>query len=67
MTASTKPTQWEREKSERLGGEGDQIKFIDMISEQVSYHWFIIATERHFCSQRRPLTLLFIALPVCFS
>ena len=30
MAAYTKPKQWKKEESERLGGEGDQIKVIDL-------------------------------------
>ena len=29
MVAYTKPQQWKRKESERLKGEGDQVKFID--------------------------------------
>ena len=30
MVAYTKPRQWKKEESERLRGDGDQIKFIDL-------------------------------------
>ena len=30
MVAYTKPQQWKKEESERLRGEGDQIKFVDL-------------------------------------
>ena len=30
MVAYKRPQQWKKEDSERLGGEGDQIKFIDL-------------------------------------
>ena len=32
MVASTEPQQWKKEESERLRGERDQIKFIDLRS-----------------------------------
>ena len=34
MMAYTKPQQWKKEESERLRGEGDQIKFIDLRFER---------------------------------
>ena len=34
MTTYTKPQQWKKEKSERLRGERDQIKFIDFRFER---------------------------------
>ena len=34
MVAYTKPQQWEKEESERLRGERDQIKFIDLSQER---------------------------------
>ena len=36
MVASTKPRQRKKEESERLKGERDQIKFIDLIFERFS-------------------------------
>ena len=32
--ADTKPQQWKKEESERLRGEGNQIKFIDVRFER---------------------------------
>ena len=34
MVAYTKPQQWKKEESERLRGEGDKIKFIDLRFER---------------------------------
>ena len=34
MVANTKPQQWKRGESERLRGERDQIKFIDLSFER---------------------------------
>ena len=34
MVAYTKPQQWKREESERLRGERDQVKFIDLRLER---------------------------------
>ena len=34
MVAYAKPQQWKKEESERLGGERDQIKFIDLRFEK---------------------------------
>ena len=34
MIAHTKPKQWKKEENERLRGEGDQIKFIDLRFER---------------------------------
>ena len=34
MASYTTPQQWKKEKSERLRGEGDQIKFIDIRFER---------------------------------
>ena len=34
MTTYTKPQQWEKEESEQLRGEGDQIKVIDNTFER---------------------------------
>ena len=34
MTTYTKPQQWKKEKSDRLRGERDQIKFIDFRFER---------------------------------
>ena len=34
MVAYTKPQQWKKEESERLRGERDQIKFIDLEFER---------------------------------
>ena len=35
MVAYTKPQQWEKEESQRLRGERDQIKFIDLGFEEL--------------------------------
>ena len=35
--ADTKPQQWKKEESERLRGEGNQIKFIDVRFERASF------------------------------
>ena len=34
MVAYTKPQQWKKEECDRLRGERDQIKFIDLIFER---------------------------------
>ena len=34
MAAYTNPQQWKKKESERLGGERDQIKFIDLRFER---------------------------------
>ena len=34
MMAYTKPRRWKKEENERLRGEGDQIKFIDLRFER---------------------------------
>ena len=34
MATYAKPQQWKKENCERLGGEGDQIKFIDLRFER---------------------------------
>ena len=34
MVAYTKPQQWKKEENERLRGEGDNIKFIDLRFER---------------------------------
>ena len=38
MVAYTKPQQWKKEESERLRGESDQIKFIDLSFER----WLVV-------------------------
>ena len=40
MVAYTKPQQRKKEESERLRGEGDQIKFIDLRFERGQVVWF---------------------------
>ena len=44
MVAYKKPQQWKKEESERLRGERDQIKFIDLRFER----WQVVALSE-FC------------------
>ena len=42
MATYTKPQQWKKEESERLRGEGDQIKFIDPRFER----WLVVGFRK---------------------
>ena len=50
MVAYTKPQQRKKEESEKLRGEGDQIKFIDLIFER----WQVVRCRKARRRQEAP-------------
>ena len=48
MVAFTKPQQWKKEESERLRGESDQIRFIDLGFERWQVVRLYYLRERHY-------------------
>ena len=50
MAACIKPQQWKEEESERLRGEGDQAKFVDLRLER----WQVVGFKKARRGQRVP-------------